>query len=249
MAESGTPNFHLIYCDGACSGNPGPGGWGAVLRTASGKITELGAAADATTNNRMEITALMESLRHCLQFLDSPASEIKIFTDSRYVINGITQWIYGWQKKGWVTMSGEAVVNRELWEALHTVWKRAKSLTKVTLDYVPGHAGIAGNERADEIATAFSKKEERKLFVGDEAQYDLRLGLPEIPATIPKKRGAGKAMGYLSLVEGKAQRHQTWAECEKRVKGKAKALYRKYTSAEEEKQILTAWGVSPDSIS
>lgn len=250
--ESPTQNFHLIYCDGACSGNPGPGGWGAVVRTVDGKISELGGDAEATTNNRMEITAVMESLRFLSQQLtgESPA-EVKIFTDSRYVINGITQWVYGWQKKNWMTATGTPVVNRELWEALLVVWKRIKAQTKVTLDYVPGHSGIAGNERADEIATSFAKKEGRKLFQGEEKQYDLRLLPPsaEAVAAAPKKKKGAKAMGYLSLVDGKARRHETWAECEKRVKGKAKALYRKYSSADEESQILRAWGVSPDSIS
>ncbi len=249
--ESTSQKFHLIYCDGACSGNPGPGGWGAVLKKAEGTISELGGAAEATTNNRMEITAVTESLRFLSDSLGghSPV-EVKIFTDSRYVIQGITQWVYGWQKKNWMTATGTPVVNRDLWEILLVVWKRIKGQTKVTLDYVPGHSGIAGNERADEIATGFAKNQKRNLFHGEASDYDIPLELPSADAiAVPKKKNAGKAMGYLSLVDGKACRHETWAQCEKRVKGKAKALYRKYTSAEEESQILRAWGVAPDAIS
>ncbi|MFO8236900.1 MAG: ribonuclease H, partial [Prochlorococcaceae cyanobacterium] len=103
-------------CDGACSGNPGPGGWGALLRFEDGTVRELGGADGATTNNRMELTAalaLMEALRALPRH-----PELVIRTDSRYLIDGLERWIQGWKRKGWRTASGGAVLNRDLWEQL-----------------------------------------------------------------------------------------------------------------------------------
>ena len=132
-----------IYTDGACKGNPGPGGWGAVLRM-GGHEKELSGGAPATTNNRMELTAVIEALRA----LNSPC-EVALHTDSRYVIDGITKWIFGWQKNGWKNAAKKPVLNIDLWLALI----EAKRDHKVGWHWVKGHSGHPENERADKLAS------------------------------------------------------------------------------------------------
>ena len=132
-----------IFTDGACKGNPGPGGWGAVLRTGKTEKELSGSAAD-TTNNRMELTAVIEALRA----LKTPC-EVALHTDSRYVIDGITKWIFGWQKNGWKNAAKKPVLNIDLWQAL----LEAKREHKVSWIWVKGHAGHPENERADKLAS------------------------------------------------------------------------------------------------
>ena len=132
-----------IYTDGACKGNPGPGGWGAVLRM-GGHEKELSGHAPATTNNRMELSAVIEAL----SALKSPC-EVALHTDSRYVIDGITKWIFGWQKNGWKNAAKKPVVNIDLWQALLIAIKPHK----ISWHWVKGHAGHPENERADKLAS------------------------------------------------------------------------------------------------
>ncbi len=138
-----------IYTDGACSGNPGPGGWGTVVYFADGSVHEMGGADPQTTNNRMEMQAAIAAL----QFLKDIAHSdiIDLYTDSEYVKNGITQWIHGWKKKGWKTSTGKPVLNPDLWQQLD-----ALNSKQVQWRYVRGHTGNVGNERCDAIARAFS---------------------------------------------------------------------------------------------
>ncbi|MBT0662956.1 ribonuclease HI [Geobacter pelophilus] len=131
-----------IFCDGACSGNPGPGGWGTILRLGNNE-KELSGGEPATTNNRMELTAAIAGLAA----LKRPC-RVVITTDSQYLVKGMTEWISGWIRKGWINSKKEPVVNRDLWERLleltgiHTVeWR-----------WVRGHDGHAENERCDELA-------------------------------------------------------------------------------------------------
>lgn len=131
-----------IYTDGACKGNPGPGGWG-VLLTCNGKEREMFGGEASTTNNRMEMMAVIEALRA----LTKP-SRVVLHTDSTYVMKGMTEWIHGWKRKNWRTASKEPVKNVDLWKALdelvgkhHIEWK-----------WVRGHSGHDGNERADRLA-------------------------------------------------------------------------------------------------
>ncbi|WP_119306830.1 ribonuclease HI [Cohaesibacter haloalkalitolerans] len=131
-----------IYTDGACSGNPGPGGWGALLTIGEHEKELCGGEAE-TTNNRMELTAAIEALNA----LKRPC-EVDLFTDSQYVKGGITGWIYGWKKNGWKTAAKKPVKNAELWQALDEALRRHK----VDWHWVKGHAGHDGNERADELA-------------------------------------------------------------------------------------------------
>ena len=132
-----------IYTDGACSGNPGPGGWGAILMHNENK-KELSGGIKDTTNNIMEITAVLEALK-ALKF----PCEVDIYSDSAYVVNCFNQgWIYNWLKKGWKTASGENVKNKELWEELYNLTK----VHNVTFHKVKGHADNEYNNRCDELA-------------------------------------------------------------------------------------------------
>lgn len=132
----------VIYTDGACSGNPGPGGWGAILMSGSHRKEIHGGEAH-TTNNRMELMAVIAALE-ALKF----ASDIELFTDSQYVKNGITEWIHGWKRNGWKTADKKPVKNAELWQQLDEARKRHK----IEWKWVKGHAGHPENERADELA-------------------------------------------------------------------------------------------------
>jgi ribonuclease HI len=131
-----------IFTDGACSGNPGPGGWGAILRFGDA-VKELSGGEALTTNNRMELLAAINGL----DALKS-ACEVDLYTDSKYVMDGIEKWIHGWKRNGWKTADKKPVKNGELWQALDA----ARQRHKVTLHWVKGHAGHAENERADELA-------------------------------------------------------------------------------------------------
>ncbi len=131
-----------IYTDGACSGNPGPGGWGAILISGEHR-KELSGGEGATTNNRMELTAAIEALNA----LKRPCA-VELYTDSVYVRDGITKWIHGWRRNGWRTAGKKPVKNAELWQALEQALQRHK----VDWHWVKGHAGHPENERADELA-------------------------------------------------------------------------------------------------
>ncbi len=130
------------FTDGACSGNPGPGGWGVLLRMGKHE-KELCGGEPETTNQRMELQAAIESLKAL-----NKKCHITIYSDSKYVIQGITEWIHGWKKNGWKNASKKPVANQDLWEALDIQAARHDVIWK----WVKGHAGHPGNERADELA-------------------------------------------------------------------------------------------------
>ena len=142
----------FAYTDGACSGNPGPGGWGVLLIARDGetvvKERALSGGAPQTTNNRMELQAAIEAL----EALGRP-SEITVVTDSTYVKNGVTGWIEGWKRNGWKTSAKKPVKNEDLWRALDD----AQARHQVTWEWIKGHAGHEENERADELARAGMK--------------------------------------------------------------------------------------------
>jgi ribonuclease HI len=145
MPESpASPKEVVAYTDGACSGNPGPGGWGAIL-TFNGEERELSGGEQETTNNRMELMAAISAL----EALKRP-SAILIVTDSKYVLDGLTKWIKGWKARGWKTADGKAVKNQDLWLRLDA----ATQTHKVKWEWVRGHDGHEGNERADALARA-----------------------------------------------------------------------------------------------
>ena len=135
--------FVEIYTDGACKGNPGKGGWGAILRYRD-VVRELYGGEMETTNNRMELMAVIQAL----QALKRPGLDIKIFSDSRYVLSGISEWLPGWKARGWKTAGRKPVLNQDLWQQLDAL----SQLHQIEWNWVKGHSGIAGNERADELA-------------------------------------------------------------------------------------------------
>ena len=139
----------FAYTDGACSGNPGPGGWGALLQAKDGdsvvKERELNGGEAETTNNRMELLAAIAALESLTR-----ASAITVVTDSAYVKNGVTGWIHGWKRNGWKTSNRKPVKNVDLWQRLD----EAQARHQVTWEWVKGHAGHPENERADELARA-----------------------------------------------------------------------------------------------
>lgn len=131
-----------IFCDGACSGNPGPGGYGTILRC-RGTEKELSGGAGETTNNRMELTAALEGLKQ----LNRPC-RVTVTTDSQYLVKGMTEWLPGWQRNGWKNSKKEPVLNRDIWEALVA----AAQPHQVSWQWVRGHDGHAENERCDTLA-------------------------------------------------------------------------------------------------
>ena len=132
----------IIYTDGACSGNPGPGGWGAILMS-GGHRREISGGEAPTTNNRMELMAAISAL----EALKKP-SDVTLYTDSKYVQDGIKSWIHGWKRNGWKTADKKPVKNTELWQRLDA----ARQRHEITWEWVKGHAGQPENERADELA-------------------------------------------------------------------------------------------------
>lgn len=137
----------IIYTDGACLGNPGPGGWGAILRYGEHE-KKLGGRYRHTTNNRMELRAALEALNA----LTRPC-QVKLYTDSVYLRNGITKWIHGWLRNGWRTASKKPVKNQDLWRALLAAVARHDPAGGVVWQWTKGHAGDELNERADDLAT------------------------------------------------------------------------------------------------
>jgi len=137
-----------IFCDGACSGNPGPGGFGAILRKGSIE-KELSGGDIATTNNRMELTAAIIALESLTR-----SCNVSVTTDSQYLVKGITEWIFAWIKKGWINSKKDPVLNRDLWERLYALSRTHR----IEWNWVRGHSGHPENERCDELARDAIKK-------------------------------------------------------------------------------------------
>ncbi len=228
-----------IFTDGASRGNPGPGGWGAVV-VSDDKVTELGGGEVRTTNNRMEIMGAVAALSS----IGNSNQKVTLYSDSSYLLNGITKWAKGWQRNGWKTKTKEDVQNRDLWEKLLDVTDGKD----IEWKYLGGHVGIVGNERADEIATSFADATPTKLYNGLLLGYGRNILNFDLDKTLAREKSVSrshskaKAYSYLSLVDGVFMRHMTWAECEKRVKGK-KAKFKKALSADDEKTIMKEWRV------
>lgn len=234
------------FTDGASSGNPGPGGYGAVVvNPVRGEVSELGGGKPKTTNNEMELSAVVAALSQ-MTMNELP---ITIVTDSSYVMKGATEWYKGWQARDWKTVAGDPVANRELWETLVFLLEQRKS--KVSWKLVKGHADTAGNNRADTIATANATGKSIELYRGRLDAYPVSgiETIPETPTASSKTSSSksGPAYSYLSLLDNVLMRHKTWAECEARVRGQA-AKFRKAMSAADEKEIVTGWGLDPKTL-
>lgn len=227
----------MVFTDGASRKNPGPGGWGAIV-VLNSEVTELGGAEKNTTNNRMELTAAIAGLSYI-----SSHGLITVYTDSSYVINGITKWIQGWKRRDWVTKDSKEVLNRDLWEELALLVEQKN----ISWRYVSGHVGIPGNERCDEIATLFAGGDLPRLYRGPLSLYGIDVlnvtadAVKQVAKTASRSHSKAKAYSYLSMIDGKVERHVTWGECENRVKGR-NAKFKKALSAADEKEILKSWG-------
>src|ERR1035437_2870217 len=163
----------LIFTDGSSRGNPGPGGWGAVV-VANQKIVELGGSENHTTNNRMEMQAVISAINFLMEYeLLTLSFKCVVYTDSAYVINGITKWVAGWKARGWLTLQEEQVLNRDLWEKRSYLLEDMPGDEKIQWKLLKGHVGVAGNERCDEIATAFAGNKSIKLYDGPLAKYPI----------------------------------------------------------------------------
>jgi len=239
----------VVFTDGASKGNPGPGGWGVILATPDGHVTELGGGAAATTNNRMELTGAIQALTR-LRSVDGPVS---IYTDSTYVIQGIREWIHGWKRRDWKTATGSDVLNRDLWEELWNL-TTARGPRGIVWHYVRGHVGIPGNERVDVIADSFAMQQPVSLYDGPKDGYRIPIrDLPEDTSVPARTGGSGArssaaAYSYLSVVDGQPMKHATWSECEQRVKGRSGARFKKAASAAEQEAILRSWGFGPADV-
>ncbi|NET57372.1 MAG: ribonuclease HI [Symploca sp. SIO2E6] len=163
-----------FYTDGACSGNPGPGGWGTIIYFTDDSVAEIGGAEAQTTNNRMEMQAAIAALK--VLKASGQAEPVTLHTDSEYVKNGITKWIKGWKKKGWKTSQGKAVLNQDLWETLDVL-----NSPLVEWKYVRGHSGNKGNERSDQVARAFASGKSPVL----KNSFDLNSPPPIVQSTNP----------------------------------------------------------------
>jgi ribonuclease HI len=241
----------VVFTDGASKGNPGPGGWGVVVVTPDGHVTELGGGAALTTNNKMELTGAIQAL----SYLQRTPGPLAVHTDSTYVIQGIEQWVHNWRRRGWKTAAGSDVLNRDLWEALWDL-VAARGPRAVAWHYVRGHVGIPGNERVDTIADAFATQMPVTLYDGPLLGYGIPiLDLPD-DTSVPKRspsspRSSGSkaaAYSYVSVVDGVPMRHTTWAECEQRVKGRSGARFKKATSAVDQAEILRSWRFKGDEV-
>ena len=241
----------VIFTDGSSKGNPGPGGWGAVIVTPDGQVSERGGGAPLTTNNKMELTGAIEALA----FVASTVGRVTVYTDSTYVLKGIQDWLPNWRRRGWKTAAGGEVMNRDLWERLTAV-ASARGPRAIEWRYVRGHVGTPGNERCDQIADAFATGRPFTLYDGPLAAYPIPIhDLPSVTQALPRGRtssAASKASrpaySYLSVVDGKPVRHDTWAECERRVKGRSGARFKKAMTAADEAEILRSWRFNPDDV-
>jgi len=224
-----------IFTDGASKGNPGRGGFGAVIAKGD-KVTELGAHKERTTNNEMELLAVVEALT----LVKGNKVPTAIYTDSKYVVDGAKGWVFGWQKNGWKTKANTDVANKELWQKLVPLLSR----TDITWLKVPGHVGIIGNERADTIASTFAEKGSFDLYDGLRSTYPYDISNVTFDETKKqdrsdaRKRQSQKAHSYVSLVGGVVEVHSTWAECERRVKGQKATRFKKSLDGADEKAII-----------
>ena len=217
----------IAYTDGSCLGNPGPGGWGLRLLYADGGVAEFGAAAPNTTNNQMELQAAIEALAHL-----GKAPQATVYTDSRYVIDGLTKWLPNWRRRGWITSTGSAVKNRDLWQELARL-----AHPKVRWRHVRGHSGDPNNERVDDIARGFASGQTPRLYCGP-------AGAPDDPVQPGSATVSFAKSRYVSIIRGDVAIDDNWPACEARVRGVSGAKFKKVRSAEELAAFCAQHGVA-----
>lgn len=218
-----------IFTDGSSRGNPGPGGWGAIILSDE-KVIEIGGREDETTNNRMEMTAVISALKSV-----SNDEEINLYTDSAYVLNGATRWVKGWEKNNWKTSTKDDVLNKDLWQKLVDLTAHRN----ISWNLIKGHAGNPGNERCDVIATSFADNSPTTLYDGSKQEYKINLqDITMKSSEKSKSKSKSKAHSYVSMVDSKIMVHKTWDECKARVQGVSGARFKKSVSPEDEENII-----------
>jgi ribonuclease HI len=228
-----------IFTDGAAKGNPGKGGFGAVI-SYDDTVLEIGAYKEHTTNNEMELTAVVQALKEIIDM----GKSVEIYTDSKYVVEGAKGWVFGWVKNGWKTKNETDVLNKELWQELLPLLGRVE----IEWHKVPGHVGIIGNERADTIASDLAEGKNVVFYKSTKSEYGLNIDDTSYDEGKAKarsdarKRQAQRAYSYISMVDGTVQTHETWKECESRVKGKKGVKFKKSLDANNEKEIIKDFG-------
>lgn len=225
-------NMWIIVGDGAASGNPGKGGFGAVVISPNGKVKELGGALNPATNNQMELQSLISGLEWVSE--SGNVAMIKVVMDSTYVLDGFSKSLVNWKKNSWKTSAGQPLKNPEYWQKLDDLKSRLEGCG-FTFQYqlVKGHSGMELNERVDQIAVAFSIGKGIDLFSGDASEYPIGLSLDESQSKFEPV--------YLCLINGVLSRFKTWPECEEAVKGKTGVKYKKVTNRLQENELLTQW--------
>jgi ribonuclease HI len=233
----------VIYTDGASRGNPGKGGYAAII-LAGGMVMEIADRKAHATNNQMELAAVEAVLS------DSGAlswdGPVTLYSDSTYVINGLTKWVYGWQKNGWITSTKTPVENKNQWEHLLKLLKEYGK--RLSIEKVKGHAGDLYNERCDELAVSAALDQSPKLFSGSLEDYKKFLneagyteGTMKTKISSAKSKSNKPAYSYVSMINGIVQSDKSWAACEKRVKGVKGAKFKKVFSKEEETELMQDW--------
>jgi ribonuclease HI len=229
----------IIFTDGASQGNPGPGGWGAIIAY-DNEVKEIGGREDMTTNNRMELMGAIKAL----ESLGEVNGNVTVHTDSSYVMQGITKWVRSWSERNWITAAKKPVLNKDLWLELMDIVKRRERMGTIDWKLVAGHSGIPGNERVDIIATAFTERRLPDLYNGPQSVYPVNLlalvanRTKKIVKSDKRNRSKAQAYSYVSMVKGVILTHATWAECEMRVRGVKNTRFKKALSKEEEKEII-----------
>lgn len=242
-------NQIIIFTDGSSRGNPGVSGWGAILVFPQKNfVKEIGGREEHSTNNRMEMTAVLEALVFVSKKFGDD-EDIVIYLDSGYVLKGITKWVKNWIANNWVNSQKQEVLNKDLWKKLFDAVEIKKE--KIEWKLIPGHSGIIGNERCDEIATSFADKKKIELYEGEFLKYkfdvlNVTRGLSKNlvikkEKINTKKRSKMSAYSYLSLVDGIIKKHNSWKECEERVKGVSNTKFKKSLSLDEEEKIISEW--------
>jgi len=225
----------FIFTDGACRGNPGPGGWGAIVAFfKDDSVIEAGGHKDSTTNNQMELEALIQALtcvENSKQFTELTA--IHIGSDSKYVLDGCQRWIKGWKTRGWKKADGEEIKNLEQWKKLDELLSLVRA--RLNWHHVEGHTGHSANERVDEIATTFADSTTMNLYKGNFENYNVELHMDHETSTSKPY--------YISLVGGDVVKHTTWQDCFSRVEGISGARYKKVRNEIEERKVLDSWGI------
>lgn len=229
---------YLIITDGACMKNPGPGGYGLILVTPGGEVREYGGDENPSTNNRMELMAVLRGMQEVFKLARAgqQSRTLKMISDSKYVLDGVEKNIHSWARSGWTLSTGGEVKNQDLWERVHRGLQELDKLGfKLEFELVKGHAGNEANERADQIAVKFSRGEKVDLYSGPLSAYPISV-----------ETSAAFEPVYLSYVGGELKRHKTWPDCQKAVEGKAGAKYKKVKNSLEERETLKLWGVKSE---